>query len=221
MVDPSRQLPNAPPLPRAVRFTEVRIVISAYGPAKVEDDGAGHRALLMSPLRAGVRFVPYIERDTIGGAFLIAPERATPVDAKTTRYPVVDVLPAFALGPAERQEITDQLSAAAVNEHFGAAQDLMTAIKTQLAGCTAVDGATHLTPDQLAANLASVQASPQFANVYLLETLDGAHFVLSIGVELKTLRAAHAFFAKVDEAHSTRLRCAARGDVWLAPLGTP
>lgn len=192
--------------------------MSAYGPAKVEDDGAGHRALLMPPLRAGVRFVPYIERDAIGGAFIIAPDRATPHDAKTVRYPVVDVRPAFALGPAERQEITEQLSAASVNERFGEAQDLMTAIKTLLASCSAVSGATHLAPDQLAANLVDVQASPQFANVYLLETIDGAHFVLSIGIELNKLRAAHAFFAKIDEPNSTRLRCAARGDVWLAPL---
>ncbi|MBN2360780.1 MAG: hypothetical protein JXR83_15100 [Deltaproteobacteria bacterium] len=218
MVERERQPASAPLPPISGRFTEVRIVMTAYGPAKVQDDGGGKRDLLISPLRPGVRYVPYIERDLIGGAFCIAPDKAVLLDPKTARYPVLDVRPAFALGEAERQEILLQLNAASVNERFGEVQDLTAAIRNQLAQSQAVGGASYLAPDQIAANLVDVQASQQFGNVFLLETADGARFVLAIGVELPTLRAAHAFFAQVDEAQSIRLRCAARGDVWLAPL---
>jgi hypothetical protein len=203
------------------KVTEVRIVNTAFGPAKLQEATNDKRFLVMRALIEGAGLVPYIDRDMIGGAYCVALDRAMTLGPGVMRYPVLDVVPAMFLDQASRQRIAVMLQSAGLNLRFPEDVDLTVSVREDLARGALLwknPAATAFTLETFLDNLLSVRASPQFERVYLIEMADGARHVMAVERSLQSVVELHPYFERLDQQAAVRVRFRDSADTWIAPL---
>lgn len=204
------------------RVTEVRLVNTAYGPAKLQEGGSDKHFLIMRRLPVEGFFVPYVDKGRIGGVYAIAPDRAMEVSPEVLRYPILDVVPSFFLESSSREEVVSQLRAAGLELAFPAEVDLTTQVKGELlasevtwrhAEAAAFDLATFV------ATVTSVKASDQFDKLYLISTDDGGRYAMAIDRLIETVIDLHPFFVRLYQPSAVRLRFRDSDNTWIARFG--
>ncbi|MFH1809807.1 MAG: hypothetical protein ABIJ09_13760 [Pseudomonadota bacterium] len=203
------------------KVTEVRIVNTAFGPAKLQEAAKDKRFMIMRKLDSAVTMVPYVDRDMIGGAYCVAQDRAMTMGPGVMRYPVLDVIPAIFLDLQSRTLITSQLQAAGLTLRFPEEVDLTVSVRDDLMRSTLVwcnPAASVFTLEGFVHNLLSVRASPQFERVYLIEMHDGARYIMALERSIESVIELHPYFQHLDQQAAVRLRYRDSDNTWLAPM---
>jgi len=209
------------PLVRASTLvTEVRLVNTAYGLAKIAESG-NQRALRTQRLPVGVSLVPYIENELICGVYSVDRDSYVALPSGEMNYPLLDTIPYFVLDDEHRRVVLGQIKKAGLNLRPPAESDLTAAVKADLATSRILWRNRPDNPFDLAAfvdKIDWIRASDQFKDVYLIRTKDNERHVLAINQLIESVIDLHVHFIRLYQPDAVRLAFRDSENVWLAPL---
>lgn len=208
-------------LPRSSTLvTEVRLVNTAYGLAKIAESGS-HRALRTQRLPLAVHLVPYIENELICGVYAVDRDSYVALPTGEMNYPLLDTIPFFVLDDEQRREVLGQVKKAGLNLRPPAEADLTAAVKADLAKSRILwrnrpDNPFELPP--FVESIDWVRASDQFKDIYLIKTKSSERHVLAINQLIESVIDLHVHFIKLYQPDAVRIAFRDSENVWIAPL---
>lgn len=201
--------------------TEVRIVNTAYGPAKISETSKKQDVLIARRLAQGVRLVPYVERGVICGIYYVDSEHAKTLDSKTDRYPVLDTIPFFLMEDDDRQEVAGQLKEAGIVLATPEEFDLTGQVKKELEKASVIWRNRQDNPfelDEFVQLVAKVKASSQFKDIYLIKMRKGCSYIMAVDQLIEAVIDLHPHFLKLYQPDAVRIAFRDNKNTWLAPL---
>jgi hypothetical protein len=203
------------------RVTEVHVVNTAFGPAKLQETSKDKAFLIMRTLPVAEVLVPYVDRGAIAGAYRVDPEHAMVLSPGVVRYPVIEVVPALFLDAASRSRIDSALRGAGLQLRFAEDSDVTDDLRQALTRGELLwksHAAADFVLELFARELKQVRGSPRFERVYLAELVGGERYLLAVERTLASVIRMHPYFERVDQREAVRLRLATGQDTWVARL---
>lgn len=203
------------------QLTEVRQVNTAYGPAKIQERGSQQQQLFIKELPPNITLLPYIVDAHLCGAYLLGPRRVVHQDPGLLRFAIQDTIPFIMLDTVQRQQVFTALHKANIAFQVPEVIDLTEAIRGELQQATVLArnrDAAKFSLDALTESIASVTASPDFADIFLIKTTAGQRFVMAVGQLIESVIDLHPYFMKLN--HASAICVGFRGaNTWIAEVG--